>query len=866
MSIGRYILAILVILVLARPLPADDRPVIVLVPTTHMDIDFTAAPAQSLERYAGYIDQAVTAMEQDPDLRYSIQIAWAADEFLQRYPGRREALGRLLARGQLEICSNWTNPHYSELSGESIIRQIAWTRYWIHRNFGVWATVADNGELADITPQLAQVLARSGVKYFHSYKTVSLPPPVGRMGHRGSMWLAGLDGSRILFNADCYNHSAEVWHIRPWDWPAGRKAGEHGIKVARTGSVGLFTDGGERWDDGMPPLGRLAAFVRGWNADEHSSARARYLLGTYTDFFTLVEQQARQGLALPLRSGHTEHGEILYRWIWELARDRAAFEIIMPQAEALAAWCDWLGLGGADVEQTEQAWKLAMQSSTHNWGNKDRATRQLTASAASARRAAEQLRQHMLERLAVAAAADGRGFLVANTQPHRRRELVRTGDEYRVVDLPPMGYTTIAADAPARPAAVRSTGAGAIENEFYRILATPADGLVSLFDRRRGRELLRPVAGNSLLALRSSYNEAMGAQNIYLGKGDQDQAASQLQREAYHAWLRTTDAVMIPRSVSSRVLGDAVELVIEGLISGGPARVVLRLAAGLDHVDVEFHGGAVPADAPAGTDPRLADVIQGGPMYFATIEFDLPDSAEARTSVPFGSMPLPRQTPLQGRGADFSSALAEAGAATWVGVFNEGWHVPLEELFAARAVQPHWTFLEDQGAGVLWLQRAPFANMFRDRSRPTRFHKSLWKGSSEGGEYAWRLAGADGDWRRARAVRRAAEFNAPPLEIPLGPAGATAPASASFLEVPQENLSFSALRRSFDGRGHILRLYEAHDQAAELRPGEDGPASRFTMTRITIDEQPLAAAAPADKVRPFEIVTLRLDAAAEPAR
>lgn len=837
-----------------------------LVPTTHMDIDYTAPPETTMRQYVGFVRRALEACDRDPRQRFSVQLTSVAAAFWEQASlDERETFARLAREGRVELAANWTNPHYSELPEELFVRQVAGSAMWSYEHLGVWPTVADNGELADVTPQLAAVLTGAGVGRFHSYKTVRLPPPARGPGYTGTMWFVGLDGSRVLYNADNYNQSvefAEQFRDRPWDWPAGRPSGERGLERCPTGSARLFTDGGPGWDDCLPEFTRLAAFVEGWSADPQCAAMGTYQLATYGEFFEDVERQVGAGLALPVRTGHTEHGELLYRWAWNRYRDLTLFHEAMVQAEALGAWCDWLGLGGLDPAETDAAWRLAMDGCTHNWGNRDRETGQLVAKVAEARAAAERMRDRMLARLGHREAAGtgvGAAQLVANTLPHARRELIAVGDGYRAVDLPAMGYVIVPEDTAGPPAADLVAGEGVIENAFYRVRATDADGLVEVYDKRRGRALLRPVEGATVLSLRSTYQEALAAADPYVRPtGSADQAAARLMV----GFMRRLDGTFSPASVRTRLAGDAAELAIAGQLAGAPAEIVVRLASDLDWVEVSFSGGAMaPPDAML-SDERLRDVLGRGPMAFATLEFDVPNDADARTSVPFGSVRMPRSLPALGP-ADaerFSRATEQAGAEGWNGVYDESWHTPLGELYAARAVQPRWTCLWTAQGGVTWLQRAPFANLLRDREHPTRFHKSLWQGASEGGQYVWRLYGHEGDWRSAQAPRRAAELNAPVLAL-----GGLAldEGTRSFLAIETPNLVCDALRRSFDGRGHILRLHEAHDTQAVVEWNTAAPVGR--ATQVDLVERPIRGEQDGPvTVRPFGIVTLRLEGPAQP--
>jgi len=645
--------------------------------------------------------------------------------------------------------------------------------------------------------------------------------------------------------------------------------------------VQLFTDGGPGWDDELPRFDDLAAFVRGWNADPQLAARAKWRLGTYRDLDEALRGELAAGLTVPVATGHTEHGELLYQRVWQLARDRALFESLMPQTQAVATWCRWLGLEGIATDETTEVWRTLLESCTHNWAYTDQGSRLLETMAAAARADLQALNARVLNNLGAATPAGT--TLVLNTLPHPRKELVRVGDEYRLVDLPAMGWTTLKSSE--RRAVDLRAEQQCIENAHYRVTANAKDGLTSLYDKRRQRELLRPVDGGSVLTLRSSYNEAMGAERYDYFRGREGAKPEQV--ESLRQWLTQTDAKMQPAAVTTRRAGDAVDLVSSGRTGDTDTSITVRLPTQTNYVQLELSSGPRPQPQIADLPDQLKAWVQAGPMYFATLELNVDDNANGRTSVPFGSMGLPRkvQEAVDPR-KYFSEASGKAGAVGWVSSYNEAWHRPLEELFAARLVQPQWTTLWDEsGAAITWCQFAPYANMFRDPARPTRFYKSLWQGESTGGVSRWRFYSHDGDWRAANAPRLAEELNAPPLALTgAGQAESTLPATLSLLELPGENLVFSALQPTFDGRGYVLRFYESHDQPASAELRLDLRVRPRTITRANLIEQPTGIATRTDyicalvhfgpegeqvspgidagSIAPFEIVTLRLDSPA----
>ena len=163
---------------------------IIVVPSTHMDIDFTRPPLESLALYDQYLLAFIEAAKADPRARFNVEHVLAVKHFLDAHPEQRAALRQLLEEGKLEISAAWTNPHFADLSGELMVRQIACAKDFLRRELGYDAKLVKTGELADLTPQLAQVLAKCGVTSFQSYKTDPGEERVCRY--------VGLDGSSVL--------------------------------------------------------------------------------------------------------------------------------------------------------------------------------------------------------------------------------------------------------------------------------------------------------------------------------------------------------------------------------------------------------------------------------------------------------------------------------------------------------------------------------------------------------------------------------------------------------------------------------------------------------------------------------------------
>lgn len=811
---------------------AEDAPVVFIVPTTHMDMDFTRPPSKSMALYDDFIMQAIKTLENDKSLRYSITIASAVEHFLKHHPQMQMRLAALVKNGQIEICANWSNPHWSELPDELIVREIAGTKWWIHDRFGVWLTVADNGELADPTPQLAQVLACCQVPFFHSAKIMQFNDK-DYDGLAGVFRYLALDGTSVLWDSNFYNMSKSKQN-KLWDWSVDKEGIEKVFLDARIGSVALFTAGGGQWDDSLPNFAKLSEFVKAWNANDRCRGHGKLRFATYAEYFKAIAGQPAVK-NVPLWTGQTEHGELLYRWGWDKCRDRAIFANVMKDAETLASLCEMYGLMTYPRQKLDDLWLKMAYVSTHNWGNRDRRTKEYPTIAAKALKEARQILQRCTELIADACGGD----VEVNTLCFKRNGIGGLGWKKRA-GKSPSGTKTPAME---------------IENHFYRVKAKETVGLVSIYDRQNGRELFKCQDNGSILTVRSSYEEGMGAERMTIPK----KMLSREEGELSSKILKMHDAEF----VCEQIVGDSNSLVLSGLI--GTAKCQISVCLVDDRIDISLatKNKYVPPEVVMDVPRNFAELLADGPMFFASIEFDMPADAYARVSVPFGSLTMPTSMPRIAKGASFSTAAA--GVQSWYAAFNERWHIPLQSIVGARAATPYWLDMYDAKSdfGITWAQYAPYANMFRDADKPNRFLKSLWRAVSDGGCYLWSFRTHKGPWRQAKPARFAEEINHPIiLTMAKSPQDVVLPAKAGLLEVEPENVIATCFKKAHDGRGYILRLCETADKSTLVTVKTSGVLSGATLEQTNmienVTEERISGVPLKVMVRPFEIKTLRL--------
>ena len=812
---------------------SENKSIVFIVPTTHMDMDFTRPPSKSMDLYSDFIMQTIQILEKDKSLRYSIQIASAVKYFLEKYPEMEKRLASLVKKGRIEICANWSNPHWSELPDELMVREIAGAKWWIHDRFGVWSKIADNGELADPTPQLAQVLMSCGVPFFHSAKIMQFNNNDYK-GLTGVFRYLALDGTSVLWDANFYNISKRY---KIWENTEKKEVIEKVISIARTGNVSLLTAGGRKWDDALPEFENLLNLVKYWNNDDRFRAHGKFRFATFREYFeALLEESVVKDV--PVWTGQTEHGELLYRWGWNKYRDRALFVNVMKDAETLASICELYGLMNYPQKKFEDLWLEMAYVSTHNWGNTDRKTREYFSIASHALKEAQEILHKCTELIAGATG----GAVKINTLPLTRDDIRGIGWKKQ---------TTKSSDNIKTPKVE-------LENKYYKVKAKQGIGLIGIYDKKNKRELFRTQENGTILRIRSSYEEGMGAERTTIPK----KLLSREEGEISNKLFKMMDAEFKCEQIS----GDKNSLVLSGYTGTIKCEISVRLIN--DRIDISFEtkgkytAPKVTIDIPEISEKLLGELLDKGPMFFASVEFDMPDDACARVSVPFGSINMPLSMPAIGDGTFFSDATA--GVQSWYVAYNERWHVPLQSFVGARAATPYWLDMCDRenDFGIIWAQYAPYANMFRDGEKPTRFYKSLWRGVSDGRLYLWSFKSHKGSWQEVNAARFAEEINHPVISSQgKKSTNIKIPEKESLLQIEPENIVTTCFKKAHDGRGYILRLYESAGKSTLVSIKSSGPLSemKFELTNIIENLRGEKISGPEIKImmKPFEIKTLR---------
>ena len=190
--------------------PAERPPLkISAIGHAHMDLAWLWPIRETKRKLARTFSTVLNLQERFPWYVYGASQPQAYQWMKEEYPGLYSRIKAAVKKGKIDpLGAMWVEPDCNMVSGESFIRQILCGREFFKKEFG---TAPDYFWIPDsfgYSPQLPQILAKSGVKNFITQK-ISWNM-INKFPHH-SFWWEGIDGSRVLAHMlpeDTYNSPA----------------------------------------------------------------------------------------------------------------------------------------------------------------------------------------------------------------------------------------------------------------------------------------------------------------------------------------------------------------------------------------------------------------------------------------------------------------------------------------------------------------------------------------------------------------------------------------------------------------------------------------------------------------------------------
>jgi hypothetical protein len=887
-----------------------ERPswLIYAMPSMHQDISYMKSAEEDLDLFVSEYLKYLDMMDREPTWCYSSEFAYAVRYFLEQHPEQKDRLTRHVRAGRFGITAQCSGYDPSFYTGEFILRGVAVAKEWLRRTFGYEPRTLDLADCPDWSPQFPQILkgcevdlllcdrmgtgegygggvldigefpglwerldnevlqqgivSRMGFDRANGELAALYPgywewkrehkddQPVMRLWHH-----VGLDGTSVLAYAPGLRYFALHGLQRPAGQKPRNRLDNEEVFLSNLNpeldpaGVALGVVG---FDEEAVDVERVVDAIAEWNRTQATARGIELRLCTAEPFTQRMVQAVASGEVRPGRYSGITPG-----WGFTLHdnADMVLTQYQLPAAEMLASFNRLLGRAPYPVRALDHAWEILWQVSHNQRGDPSF----LQAARSSARATAGLLQRGMSQLTAsVKPARAGQPILVFNPLNWERAERVQVtlpaasiagivdgagravpskvlstvtpteGATQSVVEfvaegVPGLGYRTFYVEGAADSRGDLACGDRWIENSFLRVEVDVA-GYVHVLDRARGCEVCGESAACGPLRL--------------VGQGQKGELS----------WQALEPAVTCGPTRAA--------LAVRGILSRAPAAITFTLTPGSPRVsldvDLDWNG-------------------ERGVNLYLPLPFAF-DPGELRLGVACGHAPYLRPTsPAVLRATPLSKRSARSGFSThwWMPMP----HLPIPGDEFSWAYFQRWAYLGTKSGGVVLASVRREGMVVGDGvlaipllSTPVkrvRWHRL--PNIFSVGSHHWALALTTVS-DVAQAPRFGFEVSQPLLVTAAWRPGGTLADAQSLVRLGCEQAIFMALKRSFDGRGWVLRCFESQDEDTELQVQFSEAlglsAAQCCTTNLLEREATLVETGPTGlhtPLRGFEIKTLRFE-------
>jgi len=354
-----------------RPLVTSDwgyfgKGTIHIICSSHQDIAWMNTPDSCREeRINKIIIPALDQTERNPAFKFEMEQTLNLMEVLEAAPSEKKRITDAYGKGQFTWGATFNQPYEGLESGEQLVRQAYLGRKWIKDNLpGMDALAAYNIDVPGRTPQMPQILEKSGIKFL----------VISRMKEGFYNWYSP-DGSKVLtYSPGNYGWALLVYQyfegdvvtafqklnqvLKNWD----KYYSEHNLPPHY--GVVISTDAGGPKD--------YTPIINEWNAIAKSSGFDVPLLqhSTAEDFLNLID--------VPEARFDSISGERPDLWLYihgpahyEAIKAKKEGAVSLPAAEIFSSLSAAVkgDMGGYPAKELEKGWQSSIYPD-HGWGGK----------------------------------------------------------------------------------------------------------------------------------------------------------------------------------------------------------------------------------------------------------------------------------------------------------------------------------------------------------------------------------------------------------------------------------------------------------------------------------------------------------------
>ncbi len=840
--------------------PAFQQATLHLTGNSHIDAAWLWPWTETVEAVRRTFGTALQLMNEYPNYTYTQSAAQYNVWMAQKYPEMNAEINRRIKEGRWEIVGGmWIEPDLNMPDGESLVRQLLIGKRTYKDLYGVDVRIGWNPDSFGYNWQLPQIYKKSGVDYFVTQKmawndTNKLPFKL--------FWWQSPDGSKVLayFPHDYANDNLNPVRLSADLATAHEQApgmlemmdlygvGDHG-----GGPTRAVLDEGQHWMEPNKVFPQMKfGIAQSYFNDIGEKLSADSKVWNYVSIakgYQPPPPPPEGKVSIP-----TWDDELYFEYHRGVFTTQANHKRNMRESEewvlnaekySSLAWLDGQAYPGSELNE---AWKKVLFNQFHDlaagsgigviykdaqkdyddvrWATNEASTQALhTIQAEINTRAAGDVPLLVFNPLAwqrsglttvdvemPSASPNGVSVLDAQNRVLPSEVVSSNGktNSYRLLveakDVPSLGYSLLHVVPGKRPFASDLKASGTtIENAALKVTVDPQTGCItSLYDKKANFETLAQGAcGNELIAFKDTPKD-------------------------YDAWNIDADFDKVFTKLDK---ADSVEL-----IEKGPLKAVIRVTRTWQSSkfvqDITLYNGVDHMDVVNDIDWHETHILLKAAFPLAA------SSSNATYEIPYGSIERPTTR-------------------------NNSWEDAKFEVPAMR-----WADLGDGQHGVSLINESKYGYDAKGNVlRLSLLRSPTWPDpDADRGHhhFTYALYPHAGDWKKALTVRQGYDFNYQLKAMQVGAHSGTLPAEHAFVTVQPETVVLTAMKKTEDGNGLILRLYEWAGKSGDVELHLPQGATAATVANLLEQPQgsPLTVTG-TDRVtapiHPYEILTLRVD-------
>lgn len=770
---------------------------------THIDVAWLWTLDQTREKVQRSFGTVLQLMKRYPEYRFMSSQAQLYAYLKEESPETYEEVKKMVAAGRWEVeGAMWVEADCNLSSGESLVRQILFGKRFFKEEFGVDNRILWLPDVFGYSAALPQILKKSGIDRFVTSK-ISWNE-VNQMPYDMFRW-RGIDGTEIF-----------SWFLTAQAKKRGQKPVNFTTYVSNNDPAMIagtwdrfqqkeFADQAINtfgWGDGGGgPTADMLEKRRRMEKSFGECPNAR--IGTVTEFLDHVAQ-AEHDPHLPVWSGelYLEFHRGTYTSMARNKRFNRKCEFAYQRAEWLSEMSKRLADRPYDQERLNKGWERILLYQFHDiipGSSIKEVYEDCDRVYPLVLQNAEDITLDAQQAIASQITTEG-GTLVFNPHSFENSGTVQLGGQTRYVErIPAKGYAVVT------PKPLRSSvhaGDYLLENDFLRVRFDENYNITSIFDKQADREVIdsRKGAGNQI-EVYEDFPKDFDAWEITNYYKEKRYPVNDVQEAN---WVR--DGARSGLHITRKFLDSSFEQTI-------------WLYEDMKKIDFD----------------TKIDWKQEHLLVKTAFPVDI-HSDRATYEVQFGAVERPTH-------------------------FNTSWDAAKFEVCGHK-----YCDFAEYGYGVSLLNDCKYGHDIHDGVMRLTLLKSATFPNTDADrclhEFSYCLVPHEGDYRSSGVVQMAYDFNEPMRAMEIGKQKGSLPDRFGLVSLSENNVILETVKQAEEGSGMVLRMYEAYNQRAQVHVTFGFDAKRVTLCDLMeqeLEELPLQGNAVTLPVKPFEIITLKVE-------